>query len=190
VDEILGEREIVIKSLRPPLISVRNVTGGTLTGSGDIIMVLNPSNLVDSALKPGAMARVLSTSNGEDENVHVPHILVVDDSITTRTLEKNIFEAAGYQVTTAVDGVNGWELLQEQDFDLIVTDIEMPNMNGFELTERIKQNEQFQETPVIIVTSLASDTDQQRGIEVGANAYIVKGEFETRALLDVVRQMV
>jgi two-component system chemotaxis sensor kinase CheA len=190
VDEILGEREIVIKTLQPPLVSVRNVTGGTLTGSGDIIMVLNPSNLVDSALKTALMSRVLSTDNGSNESQDIPHILVVDDSITTRNLEKNILEVAGYRVTTAVDGVNGWDVLQEKDFDLVVTDIEMPKMNGFDLTERIKQSEKFSELPVIIVSSLANEADQQRGIEVGANAYIVKGEFETRALLDVVRQMV
>ena len=190
VNEILGEREIVIKSLQPPLMSVRNVTGGTLTGSGDIIMVLNPSDLVDSALKPGISSHVMSVSTGEEEAIKLPRILVVDDSITTRTLEKNILEAAGYEVVALVDGKQAWEFLQEESVDLVVTDIEMPNMNGFELTEKIKQADATADLPVIIVTSLAKDEDQQRGIDVGANAYIVKGEFETRMLLDVVRQMV
>jgi len=190
VDKILGEREIIIKPLQPPLLSVRNTTGGTLTGSGEIIMVLNPSDLVDSALKSGSASRFLSRPSADEESIAVPRILVVDDSITTRTLEKNILETAGYRVATAVDGRQAWNLLQEEEVELVVTDIEMPDMNGFDLTSRIKQDKQLAHLPVIIVTSLAKDEDQQRGIEVGANAYIVKGEFETKALLDVVRQMV
>jgi len=190
VDEILGEREVVIKPLQSPLLSVRNITGGTLTGSGEIVMVLNPSDLVDSALKSGASSRFLARQTSDQPAIAVPRILVVDDSITTRTLEKNILETAGFRVTTSVDGKQAWDRLQEEEVELVVTDIEMPNMNGFELTEKIKQDERLANLPVIIVTSLAREEDQQRGIDVGANAYIVKGEFETKALLDVVRQMV
>ncbi len=190
VEEILGEREIVIKSLQAPLVSVRNVTGGTLTGSGDIVIVLNPYDLIESALKRGITSRILALNENKDEVIKVPRILVVDDSITTRTLEKNILEAAGYEVVTMVDGKQAWDFLQEDSVDLVVTDIEMPDMNGFELTDKIKKTEAMAELPVIIVTSLARAEDQQRGIQVGANAYIVKGEFETRVLLDVVRQMV
>ena len=120
----------------------------------------------------------------------MPHILVVDDSITTRTLEKSILENMGYTVTVAVNGKKGWDALQEQTFDLVVADVEMPLMNGFELTEKIKQSEKFGHIPVIIVTSLAKDSDRRRGIDAGANAYIVKGQFETKALLDVIEQLI
>ncbi|MCH7637457.1 MAG: response regulator, partial [Proteobacteria bacterium] len=95
-----------------------------------------------------------------------------------------------YTVEVAVDGNEAWEQLQSQPFDLVVTDIEMPELDGFELTERIKQSTQFANLPVVIVTSLAKETDKQRGIEVGADAYIVKQQFETRALLDVIGQFV
>ncbi len=188
VDEIVGEREIVVKRFTPPLVAVRNVTGGTLTGGGEVIMVLNPMDLVDSALRPGVSARVVS-GRGTVEQIQ-PRILVADDSITTRTLEKNILEGAGYRVEVTVDGDQAWELLQQQAFDLVVTDIEMPGLNGFDLTQRIKESERLRDTPVVVVTSLAREEDRQRGIEVGADAYIMKGQFETRALLEVVGQLV
>jgi len=189
VDEIIGEREIVVKPFRPPLLAVRNVTGGTLTGSGEVIMVLNPSDLVDSAMH-GNLAHMRSP--GDEADIEkVPQVLVVDDSITTRTLEKSILEHAGYKVTVAVDGKQAWDILQtEHDFSLIISDVEMPLMNGFELTELIKQSERLKHLPVIIVTSLAKEADRRRGIEVGADAYIVKGQFETKILLDVVEQLI
>ncbi len=187
VDEVVGEREIVIKRLQPPLISVPNVSGATMTGSGDIMMVLNVGDLVESAQHHSSHSNL--NFERKDEKIIQPHILVVDDSITTRTLEKNILETHGYQVTTATDGLKGWNLVKENRFDLIVTDVEMPKMNGFELAEQIKSDDILKETPVIIVTSLAKDEDKKRGIEVGADAYIVKGQFETKALLDVVKQL-
>lgn len=188
VDEVIGEREIVVKPFRPPLQVVRNITGGTLTGSGEVIMVLNPADLVDSAMH-GSLAHLRGGASGE-EGEKVPRILVVDDSITTRSLEKSILENAGYKTSVAVDGKQAWDMLQEQEFDLVVTDIEMPVMNGFELTGLIKQSERLKRLPVIIVTSLAKEEDRRRGIDVGAEAYIVKGQFETRILLDVVEQLV
>lgn len=189
VDEIVGEREIVIKRLQAPLLAVRNVAGGTLTGSGQVVMVLNPADLVGSALRLGSAARVRGQRAGEAP-AQAPRVLVVDDSITTRSLEKNILESQGYQVTLAVDGQLGWEALQQEDFDLVVTDVEMPVMNGFELAQRIKTSEKYRAIPVVIVTSLASDADRRRGIAVGADAYIVKGQFETKALLDVIHQLI
>lgn len=188
VDEVIGEREIVVKPFRPPLHIVRNITGSTLTGSGEVIMVLNPSDLVDSATRSGLSH--LRVSQIEIKDQKIPHILVVDDSITTRSLEKSIFEHSGYKVTVAVDGMQAWDILQDQNFDLVVTDVEMPVMNGFELTDRIKQNARLKGMPVIIVTSLAKEIDRQRGIDVRADAYIVKGQFETKTLLDVVEQLI
>lgn len=187
VEEVLGEREMVIKPLKPPLVSVRNVTGGTLTGNGEVIIMLNPSSLVDSALR--ARGNWLNTAQTQEQK-KVPRILVVDDSITSRTLEKNILENMGYAVTVAVDGKKGWDALQKQTFDLVVADVEMPLMNGFELTEKIRQSKEFGLIPVVIVTSLARDSDRRRGIEAGANAYIVKGQFETKVLLDVIEQLI
>ena len=191
VDEVAGEREIVVKRLLPPLRSVPHVSGATLTGSGDIMMVLNVSDMVDSAQRQsGKTGFAQATPSASGAMAQTPHILIVDDSITTRTLEKGILEAHGYRVTVAVDGARGWELLQQEQFDLVVTDVEMPTMNGFELTEKIKTTPPTAHIPVIVVTSLAKEEDKRRGIEVGADAYIVKGEFETQVLLNAVSQLI
>jgi two-component system, chemotaxis family, sensor kinase CheA len=189
VDEIIGEREIVIKRFKPPLISIDNVIGGTLMGNGKLMMVLNPGDLVFSALSFEVSSRVGNKSQNDAETKPF-HILVVDDSITSRTLQKNILESQGYRVTVAVNGKLGWEVMQQkEDFDLVVTDIEMPVMNGFELTKNIKNHQRFQNKPVIMVTSLASEADRRRGIVVGADAYITKSQFETKVLLDVINQL-
>lgn len=187
VEDILGEREIVIKRLRPPLLAVRNVIGGTLLGSGRILMVLNPADLVLSAVRGGARRTV--GLNGHAEKP-VPHVLVVDDSITTRSLEKSLLESQGYRVTTATDGSLAWEALQSGAFDLVVTDVEMPVMDGFELVRRIKSDERFSRIPVVMVTSLAGEADRWRGVAVGADAYVVKSRFESEALLKVINHLI
>lgn len=189
VDEIIGEREIVIKPLQAPANNIPCVSGGTLSGNGDIIIVLNPTDL---------MKQVVYDSNKESvilNNVEItpekrPHILVVDDSITTRTLEKNVLENKNYQVTVAVNGKEAWDLLQNQKFSLLITDISMPIMDGFTLTENVKKSKKLHDLPVIIVTSLDNEQEKKRGIEVGANAYIVKNEFESGVLLEIVSQLV
>ncbi len=186
VDEVIGEREIVIKGLRPPLASVRNITGGTLTGSGEVILVLNPRELIDSALSRGSRRVVAGAT---DASAEPAHILVVDDSITTRTLERSILENKGYRVTVAVNGKEAWDLVQANEYDLVVSDIEMPLMTGLELAERIKSHAELRRLPIIIVSSLASEAHRQRGVEVGADAYLVKSEFETQSLLELVGQL-
>jgi two-component system chemotaxis sensor kinase CheA len=114
---------------------------------------------------------------------------VVDDSVTTRTLEKSILESAGYRVLTAVDGEAAWQVLQEQGADLVVSDIEMPRMDGFALTEAIRRSLRFAELPVILLTSLASEADRARGVDVGADAYIVKSAFDQDDLLRTIAQL-
>ncbi|MBM4055705.1 MAG: hybrid sensor histidine kinase/response regulator [Planctomycetes bacterium] len=189
VEEVMSDREIVIKQLQPPLIAVRNVAGATMTGNGVIVIVLNASDLVDSAFRSGIHSKIL-ISEDEGKVKKEPQILLVDDSITTRTLVRSILENNGYMVTTAVNGKEAWQMIQARSFDLVVTDIQMPVMDGFELTAHIKGNVKFKDIPVIIISSLASESDKKRGIEVGADAYIVKGQFESKALLDVVKQMI
>jgi CheY-like chemotaxis protein len=125
-----------------------------------------------------------------DSDRPAPRILVVDDSITTRTLEESILVGAGYRVRTATDGEAAWEILRNERFDLVLTDVEMPGMDGFELTRRIKQEARLADLPVVIVTSLGSEADRRRGMEVNADAYIVKSSFESRELLEVVGQLV
>ena len=116
------------------------------------------------------------------------HILVVDDSITTRTLEKNILEVAGYQVTTATDGLEALKRLKENSIDLIVADIQMPRMDGFVLTTQLRESNEFSHLPIILVTSLESREDRERGMTAGADAYIVKRGFDQAELLATIQK--
>ena len=117
-------------------------------------------------------------------------LLLVEDSITTRTQEKRILEGAGYEVVTAVDGLDGLDKLSARQFDAVVSDVEMPNLSGLDMARRIRQDSRYSDLPIILVTSLASDEDRQRGMEVGANAYITKGAFDQSVLLETVRRLV
>jgi len=119
-----------------------------------------------------------------------PIVLVVDDSITTRTMEKNLLEAAGYDARVAVDGADAWARLRNEPVDLVVSDVDMPRMDGFELTARIRADRRLAELPVVLVTALESREDKERGIEVGANAYVVKSSFDQSNLLDIIRRLV
>ncbi len=190
VDSLVGEMEIVIKSLGKMLSRVRNVSGATVLGSGQVVMILNVADMIKSArgvsYRSAASDRT-ATEAGTKKSVAV---LVVDDSITTRIMEKNILESAGYRVTMAQDGVEALETLKQQHFDLIVSDVDMPRMNGFELTTRVKESDELQELPVVLVTSLDSAADKAQGLECGADAYIVKHSFDQRDLLDTIKQLV
>jgi two-component system chemotaxis sensor kinase CheA len=117
-------------------------------------------------------------------------ILVVDDSITTRTMEKNLLEAAGYQVRVAVDGLEAWTVLKTEAVDLVVSDVDMPRLDGFELTARIRADKKLADLPVILVTVLDSREYKERGIEAGANAYIVKSSFDQSNLLEIIRRLI
>ena len=189
VDEIVSEQEVIVKGLGPQLVRVRNVDGATVLGNGQVVPVLNVSDLVKSAIKAAAAPRrpVIPAEAPEEE---ARSILVVEDSITARTLLKGILEGAGYLVVTAVDGIDGLSALKTGTFDAVVSDVDMPRMNGFDLTAKILSDKRLSELPVVLVTALESREDRERGIDVGANAYIVKSDFEQSNLLDTVRRLV
>ena len=190
VDDLIGEQEIVIKALGKQLNKVGGIAGATTLGSGEVVLVLHTADLVKLAARTASTTSLLSPAR-RDETPHQKTILVVDDSITTRTLEKNILEAVGYQVRLATDGEEAFSLLvADQLPDLIISDVNMPRLDGFQLTDRIKQDGRFSAIPVILVTSLDSPADKARGIEVGADAYIVKSRFEQGNLLETIDQLV
>jgi two-component system chemotaxis sensor kinase CheA len=188
VDELLGEEEVVVKGLGPQLRRVPNVAGATVLGTGDVVLILNVADLIKSAQM--STAGELLEREAPVEEKRRPVILVVDDSITTRTLEKNILTTAGYEVRLATDGEEGLARLMEGGCDLIVADVDMPRMDGFELTSRVRGDERYQDMPVILVTSLDTPAHKARGIEVGADAYIVKGTFDQDNLLQTIRQLI
>lgn len=187
VDDLIAEQEIVIKNLGARVRRVPHVSGATILPSGRVALVLNAVSLVRSALSRGTGLTPASSAVGPSPARR--RLLVVDDSVTTRTLEKSILESAGYEVLTAVDGEDGWRVLQEQGADLVVSDVDMPRMDGFALAGAIRASSQFSTLPVILISSRASDRDKARGNEVGADAYIVKGAFDQRELLETVAQL-
>jgi two-component system chemotaxis sensor kinase CheA len=188
VDEVLHEEEVLVKPFKKPLAQVRNIAGATVLGSGKAIPILNVADLMKSARKPVAAFAPAAVA-AKEAKTEKRKLLVVEDSITSRMLLKNILESAGYQVKTAVDGVDAYTALREEHFELVVSDIEMPRMNGFDLTGRIRADKHLAELPVVLVSSLESREERERGIDAGANAYIVKGHFEQSNLLDTVRRL-
>jgi two-component system chemotaxis sensor kinase CheA len=189
VDAILHEQEVLVKGLGKQLSRVKNVAGATVLGDGSLAPILNVQDLVKSATRHAA-SRVGPAVKLEELDSGNRSILVVEDSITSRMLLKNILESSGYQVTTTIDGMEAWNLLKQENFDLVVSDVEMPRMDGFELTTTIRQDEKLSGLPVVLVTSLGSREDRERGIDVGASAYIVKGSFDQNNLLETVERLI
>ena len=114
----------------------------------------------------------------------------MDDSLTIRELEKSILESEGYQVEVAVDGLDAIEVLTKSNFDLVISDVEMPRMNGFELCKNLRERTEFRELPFIFVTTLSKEEEKRKGIEAGAQAYIVKGSFDQTVLLRTIKQLI
>ena len=188
VDELLDEEEVLTKPLGPPLQRVRNVSGMAILGSGEICAVLNPADLLRSAHK-----LVVNPSSSKPDRAG-PHekicILLVEDTVLVRVMEKRILEDAGYEVVAAVDGADALSMLGSRPFSAVISDINMPNMDGLTLTARIRQEPHYRDLPVILVTSLSSDEDKRRGLEVGANAYIPKPSFDQRLLLETLQRLI
>lgn len=187
VDSLIAIRDAVIKDLGFPLPHGSKVTGGILLEDGSISTVLSPFALVEAFRRPGA-AKALATEEMAPEK-KPPTILVVDDSITTRTLEKSILEAYGYRVIIAVDGLEALTELRSQPIDLVVSDIQMPRLDGFGLLTEIKKDPSIANIPIIMVTSMESDKDRERGLSLGADAYVIKQKFDQKDLLDTIEQM-
>ncbi len=189
VDEVLGEQEVMVKNFGKQLSRVKFFTGAAILGSGEVVPLLNVSNLIAVASKEGLSKSTTHTA-ATPKQIKKKTVLVVEDSITSRMLLKNILETAGYIVKTAVDGLEGFASLREGDFDILISDVDMPRMNGFELTVKVREDKLLSELPVVLVTSLQSREDRERGMDVGANAYIVKSSFDQSNLLDVVKKLI
>ena len=189
VDEVLQEQEVLVKRLGKQLLRVRNIAGATVSGSGDVVPIVNVRDLLKSATL--GIKSYGETSIAEDNDEHYQQsILVVEDSVTSRMLLKNILETNGYKVSVAIDGIEGLTTLKTNQFNLVVTDVEMPRMDGFELTAKIRSDANLAEIPVILVTALESREHRERGIDVGANAYIVKSSFNQSNLLETIRRLI
>jgi two-component system chemotaxis sensor kinase CheA len=189
VDAVLNEQEVLVKSLGAPLLRVRNIAAATVLGSGAPVLILNAADLLQSAVRMASASRYAPKPEADGET-KTTRILVADDSVTSRMLIKNVLETSGYAVETATDGLEALTTLRNRQFDLLVSDVEMPRMNGFELASSVRADDKLNELPVVLVTALSSREDKVRGIDAGANAYIVKGSFDQSDLLSVIGKLI
>jgi two-component system, chemotaxis family, sensor kinase CheA len=191
VDEVLGEQELVMHRLPAPLQQVSGIAGATILADGKVVPVLDVVDLLQVA---SGARQPLQLAPASAEPARRTTVLVVDDSITTRTLEKNILEAAGYRVRLATDGIEAIQLLDQMSkdggCDLMLSDVDMPRLNGFDLTARVRADARFLHLPVVLVTSLDTAADRERGIAAGADAYIVKRQFDQQRLLDTIARLI
>lgn len=186
-DAIHREHEVLVKSLGKQCTRVKNIMAATIMEWGKVIPILNPIDLVRSATNGS-----LSTSSPRataPAKARRKIVLIAEDSMTTRLLEKNILESAGYEVVTATDGLEAYEILQQQPIDLLVTDLEMPRMDGFTLTEKVRSLPATKSLPIVICTGKGSKEDRERGLEIGANAYLTKSSFSQSALINTVQRL-
>ena len=195
VDGVLGAQEVVVKSLLPPLDRVRRVAGATILGTGEVVMVVNVADLIRSSslanfgVTMGRTGAVADMARKEQKSEEPPLVLCVDDSFTTRTLIKSIVEAAGYRTEQAIDGLDAWTKLQTEPIRLVVTDVNMPRMDGFELTRTIRNDSRTKDLPVVLVTSLDSPEERAEGVKAGADAHIVKGALRQEDLLETIKRL-
>ncbi|ODU57669.1 MAG: hybrid sensor histidine kinase/response regulator [Comamonadaceae bacterium SCN 68-20] len=187
VDGLLDERDMVIKPLPPHLRKLPLVSGMVITGRNEMVNVLHAPALLEQARRlrgQGVLAGAAAHASATPYRV-----LVVDDSLNTREIEKDVLQAYGYHVTLAEDGVDGLRKAMEGEFDAILTDVEMPHMDGFTLTARLREEDRYRDTPIVIITSREKEEDKRRGMQVGADAYIVKGDFDQNNLVETLRTL-
>ncbi|WP_186209303.1 hybrid sensor histidine kinase/response regulator [Burkholderia gladioli] len=192
VDRFLGERMLVVQPLDARLQKIRNIAAGALLENGDPVLIVDVEDLVrsiDKLIRGGQLTKIRRDAGGALAQRR-KQVLVVDDSLTVRELERKLLEKRGYAVTIAVDGMDGWNAIRGERFDLVVTDIDMPRMDGIELVTLIKGDPLLKAVPVMIVSYKDRDEDRRRGLEAGADYYLAKGSFHDEALLDAVHDLI
>ncbi|MCA8089491.1 hybrid sensor histidine kinase/response regulator [Burkholderia anthina] len=192
VDRFLGERMLVVQPLDSRLHKIQNIAAGALLENGDPVLIVDVEDLirsVDKLVRGGQLAKLM-----RDPQLALAdrrrRVLVVDDSLTVRELERKLLEKRGYDVTVAVDGMDGWNAVRSDAFDLVVTDVDMPRMDGIELVTLIKGDPMLTRVPVMIVSYKDRDEDRRRGLDAGADYYLAKSSFHDEALLDAVHDLI
>jgi two-component system, chemotaxis family, sensor kinase CheA len=188
-EQVVGEQEVIVKPLGSLLAGVSGYLGAAILSDGAVMLVLDPAHLIRQA--PRAPAAVPVGAAAAPQDRQAPKVLVVDDQFTVRELQRSILGASGYRVEVACDGREALDALDAQgDFDLVVTDLQMPEMDGLELLAAIRTDPDHSSLPVVVVTSRGSEEDRKRGAQAGADAYVVKDEFDQQALLETVKRLV
>ena len=192
VDKFLGERELVVQVLPEALGKVQDISSAALMEDGSPLLIVDIDDLIRSIEKVLKVARLGKVGSIVEENEvsASKRILVVDDSITVREVERKLLESAGYHVQTAVDGMDGLNMLRSQHFDMLVTDVDMPRMNGVELVQTVRQDASLRALPVLMVSYKDREEDKMRGLEAGADYYLTKGSFHDEGLLNAVVDLV
>lgn len=192
VDKFLGERDLVVRPLDPRLGKVADISATALLGDGSPILIVDVSDMVrsmDAILKTRNLSKVMMQA--ELESIHQqPKILVVDDSITVREMERKLLENRGYLVDTAVNGVEGWNAVRTNNYNLVISDIDMPKMNGIELVKQIKSNPCLNSLPIIIISYRDREEDRLQGLEAGADYYLTKSSFHDDTLINAVVDLI
>jgi chemosensory pili system protein ChpA (sensor histidine kinase/response regulator) len=182
-DELLGSREVVVKSVGPQLSGIDGIAGATIMGDGRIAIILDAPTLLRAAVRPATM---LAAQEAEDRRTFV---LVVDDSITVRRVTQRLLERNGMRVITAKDGIDALAQLQEHRPDIILLDIEMPRMDGYELATNVRSDERLKDIPIIMITSRVGAKHRARAIEIGVDDYLGK-PYQEAQLLDAIEPLV
>ncbi|MGA1056859.1 MAG: hybrid sensor histidine kinase/response regulator [Phycisphaerales bacterium] len=191
VDRFLGEEDLVVRPLDPRLGRVPHVASAALLEDGRPLLIVDTDDLVASVRQLLGEGRLRGTRTGESGATRRrKRVLVVEDSITVREVERQLLLRMGYDVEVAVDGVDGWNALQQGGYDLVVSDIDMPRMNGIEFVKTLRKDERFRRIPVIIVSYKDREEDRLRGMEAGANAYLTKGSFHDRSFATMVEDLI
>jgi two-component system chemotaxis sensor kinase CheA len=185
-DEVIGDQEVVAKGLGPLLSNTRGYLGAAILGDGEIALIVDPNHI----LRRPDQARPARVALSPDEPEEAPKVLVTDDQFTVRELQRSILETAGYRVETANNGVEALERIGHGGVDILLTDVEMPAMDGFELLKAVREDPDTDSLPVVMVTSMGGEEQKRRGAEEGADAYIVKDEYDQHALLEVIERLI
>lgn len=192
VERLVGERVLVVMPLDPRLGKVQDISSGALLDDGSVVLIVDVEDLlrsVEKLLSTGSLERVDRGSSGT-RGVARQRILVVDDSLTVRELQRKLLGNRGYDVAVAVDGMDGWNALRGEDFDLLITDIDMPRMDGIELVTLVRRDQRLQSLPVMVVSYKDREEDRRRGLDAGADYYLAKASFHDDALLDAVVELI
>lgn len=192
VERLVGERVLVVMPLDPRLGKVQDISSGALLDDGSVVLIVDVEDLlrsVEKLLSTGSLERIERGSSGV-RGVTRKRVLVVDDSLTVRELQRKLLGNRGYDVAVAVDGMDGWNALRGEDFDLLITDIDMPRMDGIELVTLVRRDQRLQSLPVMVVSYKDREEDRRRGLDAGADYYLAKASFHDDALLDAMVELI
>ncbi len=190
VDKLLGVRDLVVQPLDPRLGKVKDINSASILEDGTPVLIIDVEDVFHSMDQLISGNRLMKIGQDDDIERRTKRILVADDSITVREVERKMLVSQGYEVDVAVDGMDAWNTVRDNDYDLIISDIDMPRMNGFELVSLIKNDPTLRHLPVIIVSYKDREEDKAKGLEVGADYYLTKGSFQDKALVNAVLDLI